>query len=200
MRYTEFDVFKDYIGLKVHFNRWEFIWSPEKFYNISLDAFRKRNDKAFFAKMVAIKPKRVEWVEYLISAFMKDRRNWIGDIFDEDAEEVHRIRMSHRRALEYNFKVDCENIRDHLRANAMNLPQLLKIGNSQPRIFETRVEGGVTEETLAILDHFFNFTRQSTNNMLWDETRLKIAKYKYTLNLRGYSGRFKQHVDTLLAH
>lgn len=196
-RHTEFDVFKDYVGLKVHFNYWHFTWNPDHAYNISLDAFRKRKDKASFSRMVAIKPKRVEWVEYLISAFMKDRHTWIGNTFDEDIEDAHRTRMRHRRALEYNFKVDCENIRDHLDTNVMNLPQLLKIGNSQPRIFETRVEGGVTEETLAIMDRFFNFTRQSTNNMLWEETRLKLRKYRDLLNVD--LTKFRPHIDTLLS-
>ena len=200
MRHTEFDVFKDYVGLKVHFNEWDFIWNPDKNYNISTEALRKRKDKPFFTRLVAIKTKRVEWVEYLISAFMKNRHTWVGDIFDEDTEESHRVRMSHRRALEYNFKVDCENIREHLSANAMTLPQLLRIGNSQPRIFETRVDGGVTEETLGVLDHFFHFTRQGTNNMLWEESRLKICKYKHTLGLHEYAVKLKPHIDTLLLH
>lgn len=198
MRHTEFDVFKDYVGLKVHFNEWDFIWNPDKQYNISLNALRKRNDKPFFTRLVAIKTKRVEWVEYLISCFMKDRHSWIGDIFDEETEEAHRVRMSHRRALEYNFKVDCENIQEHMRANAMTLPQMLKIGNSQPRIFETRVDGGVTEETLGIFDWFFNFTSQATNNMLWEESRLRLRKYKYTLGIDSQIHRFKPHIDTLI--
>lgn len=196
MKHTEFDVFKDYIGLKVHFNEWNFIWNPDKDYSTSPEALRKRRDKSFFTRLVSVKPKRTEWVEYLISAFMKDRHNWIGDIFDEDTEEAHRNRMSHRRALEYNFKVDCGNIQD----SGYPLVELLKVGKSQPKIFETRIDGGITEETLAILDSFFNFTRQKTNNPLWEESRLRINKYKYVIGLNAeYRQKFKASIDTLIS-
>lgn len=196
-KHTEFDVFRDYVTLKVHFNEWRFNWNPERTYDISVDSYRKRKDKHCFTRMVAIKPSRNEWIEYFISAFMQNRRKYVGDMFDEELEDEHRNRMSHRRALEYNFRVDCDNIRDHLQANAITFPQLLKIGISQPRLFETRIEGGVTEETIAILDKFFNFTRFQTNNMLWEETRLKVHKYSALIDVEPK--RFKQHIDTLIS-
>lgn len=197
-KHTEFQVFKDYVGIKLHFNEWKFVWNPDKEYAITPDAMRKRSDKVFFTRLVTVKPSRHEWVEYMTSAFMKDRHTWIGDMFDEEIEDQHRSRMSHRRALEYNFRVDMDNVKSHLESNVMTLPELLKVGNSQPRIFETRIEGGITEESLAILDRFFGFTRQSTSNMLWEETRLRIHKYACLINAQQYMPKFKAHVDTLL--
>lgn len=199
MKKIEFETYKEYVGLKLHFNEWDFIWRPEHEYRMSTDAWVKRNDKAFFSRLSVVKPKRDERVEFLISAFMKNRQTWIGEIFDEEIEESHRVRMSHRRALMYNFRVDCENIQDHLQANGMRLVELLRVGTSQPRIFEERVDGGVTEETLSIFDWFFNYSRQETNNLLWEENRLKICKYKYTLGLQEYASSLKSHIDTLLA-
>lgn len=197
LKHSEFDVFKDYVALKVHFNQWKFTFHPEKSYNIQPDAYRCRKDKHFFTRMVAIKPRRDEWIEFFISSFIKNRRKYVGDMFDEETEDDHRNRMSHRRALEYNFKVDCENIQEHLLAHSMTLPQLLKIGRSQPVLFETRIEGGITEESIAIMDKFFNFTRFQTNNMLWEETRLKINKYSKLLDVD--MSRFKQHIGTLIS-
>ena len=199
MKREEFDAYKEYVGLKLHFNEWDFIWRPDHEYRMGSDAWNKRRDKAFFTRLSVIKPKRPDRIEFLVSAFMRNRNTWIGEIFDEEIEESHRVRMSHRRAIMYNFRVDCDNIQDHLQSQNMRLIDLLKVGTSQPRIFEGRVDGGVTEETLSILDHFFSFTKQSTNNLLWEENRLKLHKYKYTLGLQEFTNDLKSHIDTLLA-
>lgn len=199
MTKNEFDTYKEYIGIKTHFNQWDFVWRPEYEYNVKPESWEKRRDKSFFSRLSNIKPKRPERIEFLISAFMHSRHTWIGEIFDGEVDDCHRNRMSHRRALMYNFRVDCDNIQDHLHATGMTFAELLKIGSSQPRIYESRIEGGVTEETMSIIDHFFAFTKQSTNNLLWEETRLKIHKYKYTLGLGEMVNDLHPHVKTLIA-
>ena len=195
----EYVAFTDYVGLKAHFNTWDFVWSSDREYRRLANAWNARHDKMHFAKLYLSKPKREDRIEFLISAFTLNRRLWVGDMFDDEVEMAHRNRMSHRRAIMYNFRVDCDNIQDHLLHTGQRLPELLKIGNNQPLIFEDRVEGGVTDETLSILDYFFNFTRQGTTNLLWEETRLKLNKYKHVLALQSFTSDLKPHINTLLA-
>lgn len=194
------DVFKDYCGIKVHFNEWGFNWNPDRSLNLNAASFVKRKDKSFFYRLAEIKKgSRPEWIEYLISGFMGNRHSWIGDLFDDYAEDRHAARMKNRRALGYHFRVDAENIKNHLEQTGMPFTDLLKVGRSQPRIFEERVAGGITEESLAILDYFFGFTRQETENMLWSETRLKINKYSRLLNIGPQVDLFKPQVDFLIS-
>lgn len=194
----DFLAFKDYICLKNHFNVWEYNWNPDKTIRISADAFEKRKDKAYFHKVSYNLKDRNTWIEHYTTSFLSNPRCWIGAMFDEDIIEAHMKRMKRRRALLYNFRVDMECINGHLEESGGRFIDLLKIGRTQPGIFETRIEGGVTEESLAILDAIFDYTKYGSMNPLWNETRLKLNKYRRILAYDMDLSPYKSSVDHLL--
>ena len=175
----DFQAFKDYICLKNHFNVWEYNWN--------------------YFNGIAYKLKdRDAWVEHYTTSFLANPKCWVGSMFDNELVEAHTIRMKRRRALLYNFRVDIEGINAHLENNGGRFIDLLKIGRTQPGIFETRIEGGVTEESLAILDSIFDYTKYGSMNPLWNETRLKINKYRKLLTYDLDLDPYKSSVDYLL--
>lgn len=180
-----FRVYKDYVGLKTHFNVWKFHWYPDHDYRMSESAFARRHDKHFFGRLFKTFPKRNDRLEFLISCFLHDKRMWIGDIFEEDLRDLHRARMVKRGALVYTLRNDAENIADFMAGHELTLKKLLLTDGQRPLILKHRrqILGGVSEETLALFDKFFGFTQQVTPNPLWEEERLRYHKYNHLLEV-----------------
>jgi hypothetical protein len=201
MNNNEFFVFKDYVGLKVHFNVWEFNWRFDYDYHMKESALAKRNDKHFFERFSSLFSKRNEWVEFLISCFMRDKRMWVGDMFEEDLKDYHRSRMIKRVALIYTFRNDAENIFEFMAENNLTLKELLKTKDQRPLILKIRqqIHGGVSDETLALFDKFFRFTQQKTLDPLWEEERLRYYKYGCLLKVEKLD-QIKSILNQLLAH
>jgi hypothetical protein len=196
-----FYVYKDYVGLKTHFNVWKFYWHSEHDYRLSEEAFAKRNDKHFFKRLYNIFPKRNDRLEFLISCFLHDKRMWIGDMFEEELRDLHRARMTKRSALVYTFRNDAENIADFMIEHDLTLKKLLLTNEQRPLILKHRhqILGGVSEETLALFDKFFGFTRQVTANPLWEEERLRYHKYNHLIEIERIE-QIKPIINQLLAH
>lgn len=179
----EFEAYLDYLGLKTHFNVWKFNWSPRKAYKVDVGVFEKRNDKLYFSKLAKLYPHKAERAEFLISSFLNNRQNWIGYMFDDDARDLHFARIKKSSALIYTFNNDVENIVDFMEDKSLSFKELLQANGQRPKILKCKKEilGGVSEETLALFDKFFGFTRQVTVNPLWDEERLRYHKYSSLL-------------------
>lgn len=196
-----FCAFKEYVGLKVHFNEWKFNWDSNRRYRLSESAFANRNDKHFFIRLSKAFPKRDDRIEFLISCFLHDKKMWVGDMFDEDLRDKHRARMVKRTALVYTLRNDAENIVDFMTDNGLTLKKLLLTDGQRPLILRHRdqIFGGVSEETLALFDKFFKFTQQVTLNPLWEEERLHYHKYNYLLKIEKIE-QIKSILSKLVAH
>lgn len=196
-----FHVYKDYVGLKTHFNVWKFYWKSDYDYHLSESAFTKRHDKHFFERLFKIFPKRNDRLEFLISCFLHNKRMWIGDMFEEDLRDLHRARMVKRGALVYTLRNDAENISDFMTERNLTLKKLLLTDGQRPLILKYRrqILGGVSEETLALFDKFFGFTQQVTPNPLWEEERLRYHKYNHLLRIERIE-QVKLILNQLIAH
>lgn len=178
--------FREYVTLKLHFNEESFEWRTENFKRLNLGVLLKRNDSFFFEKMTTKYPEHEDRVNVFVSAFLMDRHIWIRDIIGKDALLFHKQRMRKIHSLESIFVSDCENIENHMADTDISIADLLKIRNDdRPAIVSDRnkIIGGVTDETLSILDKAFCFTKQESSNPQWAETRLKLRKYKRFLEV-----------------
>jgi hypothetical protein len=124
-------------------------------------------------------------MEFFISCFLKNKRLWIGDMFDENLLDDHRIRMTKRGALIYTFRNDVENILDFMSERNISFKKILLTDDQKPLIMKIRhqINGGVSDETLALFDKFFGFTKQVTPDPLWEEERLRLHKYNHLLEI-----------------
>ena len=77
---TDFEVYKIYLALKLHFSSdYDYIKYNGKV-NASLASYQKRKDQFFFKKLARIYNK--EQIEhFFVSNFIENEKMWIGDAF-----------------------------------------------------------------------------------------------------------------------
>ncbi len=172
--------FRDYVGIKLHFNEAAFLWNPNSGQRITVEALMKRKDLRHIVNFSNKFKKREEQIQYLISCYLLTPGAWIGDILTEDYQANHKRRMKSYMALNAKFEIEIENIIDFMNKNKINVRGLLLTNGQRPLIIEkrSRIVGGVSDETLALLDIGFKFTRQETDDPLWRQRAFLLSKYK----------------------
>lgn len=173
-------VFRDYLNIKLHFDG-RFIWSPGMGQKITDKTLRDRKDSRFFEIIAEKEATRGDIVERLVSAFLWDSGFWVGSYFHEDLEVAHGKRLKYTQSIRHKFSSEFEAIVNFQKSRDLSLKKLL-IGNGIPGIIQHRrtILGGVSDETLAILDHFFQFCERGESlNPLWNERRHIIARYSH---------------------
>ena len=177
--------FKDYIGIKLHFNKEAFLWNENIGNKLTEETLSKRKDILFIEKFSKKFKKREDRLQYLISCALNDPTFWIGDIMTHDCKERHQERMKRIGALYNRFEIEVENISDFMIKNNLNVKSLLLTNGSRPVIIrnKSKIVGGVSDETLALLDWGFKFLKQETSDPLWEQKAFLLSKYKYLLSL-----------------
>lgn len=195
-----FTVYKDYIGLKLHFNEWNFVWKKNFNYKkFSISSFEKRNDKKLFASLLKKIPDRDERIEIMITNFLQNKKAWIGDMIDDSFNDLHRKRMIRVRSLLHVLEEDCEKIIDFINDMSISFKEILLTDENFPFIIKNKHRiGGISDETLAVFSKFFKFTSQKTDNILWEEERLRLHKYSYFLDIENIE-KVKKIFNQLLA-
>jgi hypothetical protein len=181
MNTATLNCFRDYVTLKLHFNEESFTWRPDIGRKIGPEALMKRRDSSFFEKLNQKHPDTEDRQDYLVSGFLWNRDLWIGEALEKEVVNFHKQRMIKIHSLTHVFTSECENIRDFMLESNRSIQDLLKLTDGdRPAIIAERSDiiGGVSEETLAILDQAFDYTRQDSNNPVWSKTRLRLRKYK----------------------
>lgn len=199
MHDKELQVFKDYLGIKLHFNEENFIWKPSYGNRITEATLLKRKDLRFIKIVTQKFRKRREWVDYFISAFYNYPDIWIGEILEDEIETKHKKRIKKIRALEYNMSNETEHIINFMEKNNINIRGLLLTKNDTPAIIKNQSEiiGGVSDETLALLEVGFKFCKHESNDPLWQRRKFLIAKYSHLIdfnkeNLKGVLQRLAE--------
>jgi len=170
----------DYVGIKAHFNRSSFIWTPDfKSSKLDPDALRRRNDRAKFSEFVSRVKPREERIQYLVSAFMENPETWIGDVLSDDMKEKHRARKKRVLSMRHTFVSECQAISEYANKNDFSLKQLLT-GESPPHIMKIskKVVGGISDETYSVIDRVFKFAGEvESKDPLWQRRSLALRKY-----------------------
>ena len=186
MNTATLNCFRDYVTLKLHFNEESFIWHPEIGRKIGPDALMKRRDYVYFQKLNQKHPDTEDRQNYLISGFLLNKDLWIGEFLEKEVVNFHKQRMIRIHSLDHIFNSDCENLHDYMLETKSSIRDLLKlVDGDRPAIIANRNEilGGITDETLSILDQAFDYTTQESENPVWGTQRLKLRKYKRFLEV-----------------
>lgn len=182
--------FRDYVGLKLHFNE-TMIWNRNCGKRLTEAALYKRKDRQFFERIAYQIRDREERIQHFVSCFLHNRNMWIGEMFDQDMRHLHRSRMMRVKALDHTVKSEVDNIIDFMVEEKYTLRDLFLTSNQSPAIFrrQSDIIGGVSRETLALLDRAFKFcSRANDNDPLWKEEAFRLAKYKYLLDVENFEG------------
>lgn len=197
---TPLRCFIDYVSLKLHFSG-DMVWKPDVRLRLTEETLNGRADSKFFYSLAERTKTRSEYVSLMVSAFYRDKNFWIGDHRNQEVIEFHKKRLRRFISRRQNFLMDVENLHEYMNSSKRSLRELLKIG-SPPGIIRDKREiiGGVTEETLAILDFYFDFCGGvESDDPYWDEDAFRISRYKYFCRPgKGESPEFERCIHKLL--
>ena len=140
-----FESYKLYNALKLHF---ESSYDAVKYNfktNASPNAFFKRKDKYFFAKVGRMFDTPPELINYYAAHFVADN-NWVGDMLGN--EQVYRDWQKRTESMGYNFEQD-----HHIVKSAHGKPQDPKHGVSpkERRYFQKWFHTKNTEQLIVLL-------------------------------------------------
>lgn len=178
---------QDYVGLKLHFTG-DLVFRRDMKFRFDESTLMKRKDAFMFYAMVDKEPDREVRLQRLISGFKMNPKMWIGEIEDMELKEYHKQRMRIIGALKYSFRTDVERIVRYMEENKVGVRELLRADNGMaPHIIThmDEIDGGVTDETLSLLDKAFKYTKFDASDPLWEDKRFMISKYHYWLDIEG---------------
>ena len=178
--------FQDYVGLKLHFNE-DLVWKKDMRLKLKQEQLLKRKDAYVFLKFVEEVPDRNERQQRLITMFKNNRSAWSGAIFEDETLALHKKRMSVVSAIKHVVRTDINRLVMFMEERKINVRTLLLNDGQSPYIVHhgSDILGGVTDETLALIDRGFKFTKQETFDPLWEERSFMLHKYGYCIEVDG---------------
>ena len=190
----------DYIALKLHFQG-DIVWRPDLKMRISSETLAKRKDAWRFKALAKEYPDREDCVQFLVSAFMWNPSFYLVESENDEFKDFHKARMRRMSAIYHNFSLEMEALTEYVEDNEIRLSDLLNPRKKPAIMLVSRnIVGGISIETLAILEHFFGFCRGAkTADPLWNEQAFKISRYKYFCQPdKSEMEKFDGHVLTLI--
>ncbi len=173
-----FAVFQEYIALKNHFSSSSYNYHQYSGKTpIKVSSLEKRNDKYQFSKLA----KKKHYKELLLANFVERRDMWIGDLIEEDAEQVYVQWRKKIESLTYYFKNDLDMLDNDFKRN-------FKIKEGQhPFLLKLYLQSQISLETLVILDSIIGFVEtwdeKIREKYIWPDVSLKIKRYRDFLKI-----------------
>ena len=190
----------DYIALKLHFQG-DIVWRPDLKMRISSETLAKRKDAWRFKALAKEYPDREDCIQFLVSAFMWNPSFYLVEAENDEFKDFHKARMRRMSAIYHNFSLEMEALTEYVEDNEIRLSDLLNPRKKPAIMLVSRnIVGGISIETLAILEHFFGYCREAkTADPLWNEQAFKISRYKYFCQPNETEmDKFNGHVLTLI--
>jgi hypothetical protein len=196
---TEFEVYKMYLALKLHFttDKYNVIEQRGKV-RASKQAFAKRKD-LFSLKKIAKTYSDEEVANFLVANFTSGDR-W-GGVFDSEAGERYMEWKKKIEGLTYNFEQDIDNLALHLEETEKHPNSLFEVTKNQhPYIIKSYLRKEISLETLVILEkinpYLDKFDDEVDDKIIWPDISRLIRKYKPFLNFdkEKYVGLYRRKI------
>ena len=178
-----FDVFKTYLALKLHFTSKTYDYHKyEGKVTAKLDTFTKRNDRYFFYKLSKkYKPSEIE--DFFVANFIKNDRNWVGSLLNNDGETTFKDYIKYSQSLSYNFRMECVHISDGFNANNLSFDDGFICNNGQhPRLLQLLIQKKISYQTAVIINHYLSFVKnwnlEIKEKVVWPKIAFKLGKLK----------------------
>jgi hypothetical protein len=171
MRLSAFETYCLYLALKNHFSRESYDFFK---YNgkttANKDAFMSRRDRFQFQKISRMYSAE-DMQDLFVSNFLKDKA-WVGDMLDDDSNEIFLKYRRRRQSLTYTFT----NELDSLFTNDQPDKVFKATKGSFAPILTYIIREDVSYESAVVLDHFIGFSKNFDS--IFNSYRLKIKKYQ----------------------
>jgi hypothetical protein len=188
--YGGFDVYKVYIGVKLHFTSktYDYIKYGGKV-NATLDSFTKRKDRYFFHKL-STKYGQTDILDFFIANFLADRKRWIGNLLQNDGREVYLAYKKRKEAFTYHFRSDCVCINDDFRSRGFRFDDGFVCNNGQhPRLLQLLIQKKIGIQSAVVFDHFLSFVKnwnkEIKETFVWPEIASTITRMKPFTNFNA---------------
>ena len=110
MAYGGFDVYKIYLGVKLHFttDTYDYHKYTGKV-NATLDSFTKRKDRYFFYKL-STRYSPSEVLDFFVSNFIDDSKKWIGNLLNDDGHKTYLNYRKYFESFDYSLRNSINSI------------------------------------------------------------------------------------------
>jgi len=181
--YGGFDVFKVYLGVKLHFttDTYDYIKYEGKV-NCKLDTFTKRNDRYFFHKL-SKQYGQTDILDFFVANFASDSKGWIGNLLQKDGRDVYLDFKKRKEAFAYHFRNDCVRINDDFISNNLSFDDGFLCTNGQhPRLLRLLIQKRASQQTIIVLDNFLSFSKnwskEITEKVVWPKISHTLTRLK----------------------
>jgi len=199
---TPFECYKMYIALKTHFNNEKYDYQKlNGRVRANKDSFEKRNDKAFFYRLVKKYDDKKFLEHFFVANFVENNGMWIGDAVEEDANNVYLEWRKKTDSIGYMFREDMKILLGKI--SGKKVAAIYEVLDGQhPLFLKSVLEKDISFETFTILltivsDKFKNeaLSDRIEDEIIWPEYRKKAEKYQPFLDIE--SVRFRQIIYDL---
>lgn len=167
-----FETYVYYLALKKHFTSSYDFFKYNGKVKASIDAFENRNDKYHFYKL----SKRSDGKEFILANIMNDPGIWVGNLFNEGAENTFKEWKKIQQSLMYVFKQDINNLDGDFDSH------LVTTDGHHPKILRTYLSRQIRTETLIMINEVTNvFTywdKKLVDKIIWPDIKNKCIKYR----------------------
>ena len=171
-----------YLGLKLHFTRdsYDYFKFNGKTKS-SVKVYENRKDRFFFDKIAKKKGKDV--FGFLVSNFVERGDFWIGELFDDEAEQIFTEWKRRIQSLTMVFTEDIGKILKEMSSSDMHFDDIfISEDGMHPPLMRFVLRDDISVETFIIMNKILGFFKQFDNDMdddlLWDELKRKCQKYE----------------------
>ena len=182
------DCYRTYLAMKQHFTNPNFDFFE---YNGKVKAsekkYQERTDFYFFETM-ARKLSDQEVKEYLLASFVSStdpQKVWIGDI-KRSGKDSWLAWQKQRQSEQYFVGEDLDRLARCMEEEGYTFNNLFETLDGHPPTLRLHIKGGLSLDTLIILDMVLNFMPQwdkKFRDPLWESLSFKVKKYRPFLSI-----------------
>lgn len=183
-----FDSYKLYQAMKLHFESDSYD-APKYNYKTSAkpQAFYKRRDKFYFAKLARRFPKQNELIDYYVSQFAYGTK-WVGDMLDDKSDATYIQWKKTLESISYEFQKDIHTLCTRCEVDQITFDDLLTVKDKQlPPVVTLYNRGDISLASIVILNKLTGFLHQAnksiTETIVWPDLYRKFTKLEPFVNV-----------------
>lgn len=176
MRLSAYETYCLYLAIKSHFTTQSYDYHKyQGKVKATKESFEIRKDRFQFQKL-SRKYSNDQMLDFLISNCIKGKK-WVGEFLDDDAESIYLQYMKRRQSFTYIFTNEIQKLFD-----SVSSPEKVFISQSNyPPIIELYLSNSLGEDTLCVINNFFNFIPKmdkdlGKDDILWKPIRIITIK------------------------
>ena len=195
MEYGGFDVYKVYLGVKLHFTTasYDYIKYGGKV-NAKLETFTKRKDRYFFHKLSKKYPAdRI--LDYFVSNFVIDGKKWIGNLIRNDGDEAYTKYRKYNESFEYSLREELSGMLSDFELKRLSFDDGMGIPNGQhSRFLRLLIQGKISYQTAILLDELIafseNYDKEISEKVVWPDISKKLKRLRPFIRLNRTQAKF----------